>query len=61
MIPSTVWRWVRDEQAATAVEYAVMLALILMAVISAITTVGNTTSGLWSSNASSINSAMSGS
>lgn len=37
----------RDEDAATAVEYAVLLALILMAVIGAIGVVGNQTGGLW--------------
>lgn len=36
-----------DEQAATAVEYAVMLALILIAVVSAIGSVGAQTGGMW--------------
>ena len=40
----TLWR---QEDAATAVEYAVMLALILVAVISAIGSVGAETGGMW--------------
>jgi pilus assembly protein Flp/PilA len=44
-------RWIvkilRDEEAATAVEYAVLLALILMAVIGAISSVGAQTGGMW--------------
>ena len=39
----TLWR----EDAATAVEYAVMLALILIAVIGAIGSVGAGTGGMW--------------
>ena len=42
------WRWLRKgEEAATAVEYAVLLALILMVIISAITAVGSGTGGMW--------------
>jgi len=37
----------RQEDAATAVEYAVMLALILIAVIGAIGSVGSQTGGMW--------------
>ena len=37
----------RDEEAATAVEYSVMLALILMAVIGAIGMVGSQSGGMW--------------
>jgi pilus assembly protein Flp/PilA len=37
----------RQEDAATAVEYAVMLALILIAVIGAIGSVGAQTGGMW--------------
>lgn len=37
----------RDEDGPTAVEYAVLLALILMAVFLSVTAVGNSTSGLW--------------
>jgi pilus assembly protein Flp/PilA len=40
-------RLYRDDEAATAVEYAVLLALILMGVIAAIGTVGSQTGGLW--------------
>jgi pilus assembly protein Flp/PilA len=47
-----------DEHGPTAVEYAVMLALVLMAVISAITAVGNSTSAMWQSDADKISSAV---
>ena len=40
-------RFFRDQDAATAVEYAVMLALVLMAVISAIGAFGVASGGLW--------------
>jgi pilus assembly protein Flp/PilA len=38
----------RNEDGATAVEYAVMLAMILMAVVGAIGSVGAETGGMWS-------------
>jgi pilus assembly protein Flp/PilA len=47
-------RLYRDDQAATAVEYAVLLALILMAIISAINALGNTTSGIWANDVNKI-------
>jgi len=44
-------RWLtgilRDEEAATATEYAVMLALILLAVIGVIGTLGAQSGGMW--------------
>jgi len=43
-----ICKFFRDEQAATAVEYAVMLALILIAILGAIGSVGAQTGGLWS-------------
>ena len=49
-------KWVisllREEEATTAVEYAVMLALILAGIIGSITAVGQGTGGMWSSDAS---------
>ncbi len=36
-----------DDSAATAVEYAVMLALIIIAIIGAVGAVGSNTGGLW--------------
>jgi pilus assembly protein Flp/PilA len=48
----------RDEDGPTAAEYAVLLALILMAVISAISAVGNTSSGLWTNDANQITTAI---
>lgn len=40
-------RLFREEQAATAVEYAVMLALVLLATIGAIGAFGRGSGGLW--------------
>ncbi len=54
-------RFLKDTEAATAVEYAVMLALILMSVITAIGTVGSQTGGLWSSIKTQIQTYMAGS
>ncbi len=48
----------RDEDAVTAVEYAVLLALILVAIITAINAVGSTSSGLWASDSSKIQTAI---
>jgi pilus assembly protein Flp/PilA len=56
-----VLRLYRDDQAATAVEYAVLLALILVAVMTAITAVGDSTHGIWASDASTIETSISGS
>jgi pilus assembly protein Flp/PilA len=54
-------RFYRDEEGPTAVEYAVLLALILVAVISAINAVGNTTSGIWANDSNQITAAVGGS
>jgi pilus assembly protein Flp/PilA len=40
-------KFLLDEEAATAVEYAVVLAMILMVLISAIGLVGSQTGGMW--------------
>ena len=42
-----IFRFFVDEEAATAVEYAVLLALILVAIIGTIGALGSTTGGLW--------------
>ncbi len=42
-----VLQLLRKEDGAAAVEYAVMLAMILMAVVGAIGTVGGETGGMW--------------
>ncbi|WP_205678762.1 Flp family type IVb pilin [Aquisphaera insulae] len=51
----------RDDEAATAVEYAIMLALILIAVMTAINAIGSTSSGIWATDTSNITSAIGGS
>lgn len=45
---SAILLFLRDEEATTAVEYAVMLAMILVTTIGAIGTVGAETGGMWS-------------
>ena len=46
-----------DESGPTAVEYAVMLALILMSVITAVSAVGSGSGGMWGNVDSELNSA----
>ncbi len=52
---SRVIKLLREEQAATAVEYSVMLALILAAIIASIASVGQGTGGMWSSTYTALN------
>lgn len=44
---SRLWRLLVEEDAATAVEYAVMLALIVVTCLVAIRGVGNSANALW--------------
>ncbi len=57
-----IWALIRGfltgQEAATAVEYAVLLALIIVAAIAGINTVGISSSGLWNSNEQQITTAM---
>jgi len=52
-------KWIRkllaDESGPTAVEYAVLLALILLVAISSISSFGSGTGGIWGGNASALN------
>lgn len=43
-------KFLSDERGTTAVEYAVMLALILVVLIGSVITVGQGTGGMWSGN-----------
>jgi pilus assembly protein Flp/PilA len=51
----------RNDEAATAVEYAVMLAMILIAVIGAIGMVGGQTANMWGAIENDMTSAFTGS
>ena len=51
-------RFHNDANAATAVEYAVMLALIVGVAIVAITSVGSEAEGFWDNNANELDSAL---
>jgi pilus assembly protein Flp/PilA len=46
-IARRVVAFLREEDGPTAVEYAVMLALILAVIIAAVANIGNTTSGMY--------------
>jgi Flp pilus assembly pilin Flp len=41
------WKLLHEEEAATAVEYAVMLAMVLMTVIGTVGVVGAQSGGMW--------------
>jgi pilus assembly protein Flp/PilA len=55
---SGILKFLKGEQGATAVEYAVMLALILLACLGGVVLVGQATSSSYSSSAQSIGNAM---
>ena len=56
------YTWIRnflvDESGPTAVEYAMMLALVLVTLVTAINSVGNSASGVWTKDVNKINSAI---
>jgi pilus assembly protein Flp/PilA len=51
-------RFLRDESGPTAAEYAVLLALIIMVLMAAIGSVGNSTSAIWVNDVNKISSAV---
>ena len=58
MIRGVLKGLLRDDEAATASEYAIMLALIITAVISAVNAVGSSTAGGWSRNVNIISTSL---
>lgn len=48
-----------NEDGPTAVEYGILLALIIVVLMGAITAIGNATSGIWASDVQKIDGAMS--
>jgi pilus assembly protein Flp/PilA len=58
MIVRRLLKLIRDEDGPTAVEYAVVLALVLVAVIQAITAVGSSTSGIMANDTDKISTAV---
>ena len=53
-----LWEFLRDESGPTAVEYAVMLALIIGVCIGAIGLFGTTASGSWQDTSSKLSTSM---
>ncbi len=53
-----IFRFHQNEEAATAIEYAVMLMLIIGVCIATIQLVGNETVGVWADNSDSIDRAL---
>jgi Flp pilus assembly pilin Flp len=53
-----LWGFFRDDEAATASEYAVMVVLIICAVIAAVNAVGNSTAQGWSRNVNIISTSL---
>jgi pilus assembly protein Flp/PilA len=53
-----LWRFLQDESGPTAVEYAVMLALIIGTCIAAITTFGTEAGGTWQDTSAKLNTHM---
>ena len=51
-------RLYRDDQAATAVEYAVLLALIIVAIMTTVSAVGDNAHGIWANDANQIDTAI---
>jgi len=51
--------FLQGEEAATAVEYAVMLAMILLAAVGAVASVGTQAANMWSDNEQGLQSAFS--
>jgi Flp pilus assembly pilin Flp len=58
MRPTLVCDLIRDEEGVTAVEYAVMLALIICGVAAAVNAVGNSTADGWRHNVGTITEAI---
>ena len=56
-LTNKITRFMKDESGPTAVEYAVILALIIGACIGSVTLFGASTAAMWSGNSSSIDSA----
>jgi pilus assembly protein Flp/PilA len=59
-INQKILRFVKDESGPTAVEYAVMLALIITLCITAIAAVGGANGGSWGKTSTEIDSAFNG-
>lgn len=43
----SIWRFLKDEDGPTSVEYAVMVALIILTAFSAVASVGSATNHMW--------------
>jgi pilus assembly protein Flp/PilA len=60
-LPRSIWKQLlREEDGVTSVEYAVMLALILLTCLVAIASLGGNAGGTWNDNQSRLETAISG-
>ncbi len=56
----TIWRFIRDEDGPTTVEYAIMLTLILVGCLTAISVIGNETASLFEHSAEHLDQSLNG-
>lgn len=57
LLPPTGWRLLRDRRAATAVEYGLILAVIVIAMMVSLVGVADVTKGVWSNVSSKVTNA----
>ena len=56
----TIWRFIRDEDGPTTVEYAIMLTLILLGCLTAISVIGGETASLFQDSAEKLDQSLNG-
>ncbi len=56
----TIWRFIRDEDGPTTVEYAIMLTLILVGCLTAISVIGSETASLFQDSAEQLDQSVNG-
>jgi len=56
----TIWRFIRDEDGPTTVEYAIMLTLILIGCITAVSLIGSNTASFFQDSAEKLDKSLNG-